>query len=236
MQFWKKLPLSRHELSAYSLFMAASLVGMALVAARIVATRNLSCLYLPWNLFLAWVPLGFALLARALASATPRRIWLLAMVGAGWLLFLPNAPYILTDLMHLARVRPGASAPLWYDLLLHLVVATTGLFLGFASLALMQGVVTRACGRLAGWGFAVVALALSGFGIYVGRFLRWNSWDALIAPGSLLADVADRLLHPLSNPRAYGFSFLCFVFLLLSYLMCFSLPRLRLQPAAEPDA
>ena len=236
MNNWRIPGLSRSELATYGLFMAASAVGLGLVAARIAVTRNLSCLYLPWNLFLAWLPLVFSLVVRRLASGTPRRTWLLMLGGAGWLLFFPNAPYILTDLMHLARVRPGASAPLWFDLLLHLTVATTGLFLGFASLALMQEVVGRACGRLVGWGFAVGSLALSGFGIYVGRFLRWNSWDALIAPTSLTADIAHRLLHPLSNPRAYGFSFLCFVFLLLSYLMCFSLPRLQLQPDAQPDA
>jgi uncharacterized membrane protein len=209
---------------------------MALVAARVLATRNLSCLYLPWNLFLAWVPLGFALLARGLASSTPRRTWLLMLAGAGWLLFFPNAPYILTDLMHLARVRPGSAAPLWYDLLLHLTVAMTGLFVGFASLALMQGLVTRTCGKLAGWAFAVVSLALSGFGIYLGRFLRWNSWDVLRAPVLLFTDIVDRLIHPLSNPRAYGFSVVCFVFLLLTYLMCVSLPRLQLHSGAKPDA
>jgi len=222
--------ISRPELVTYGLFAAASAVGLALVAARAMATRSLSGLYLPWNLFLAWIPLGFALVVRRLALGTPRRgrRWLLALTGAAWLLFFPNAPYILTDLMHLARVRPGASAPLWFDLLLHLTVATTGLFLGFASLAVMQNQVSRWSGKLVGWIFAIVSLALSGFGVYLGRFLRWNSWDVVRAPLPLLGDIAERLLHPWAHPRACGFSLMCFLFLLLSYLMCFSLPRLDL--------
>jgi uncharacterized membrane protein len=216
--------------------MAASVVGMGLLAARAVVTQSLGALYLPWNLFLAWLPLGLALLTRWLALAHPPRRWLLVLTGAAWLLFLPNAPYILTDLIHLTRVRPGPAAPLWFDLLLHLTVATTGLLLGFASLAVMQGLVSRAWGRLAGWGFAVASLALSGLGIYIGRFLRWNSWDVLVAPGPLLADVTQRLANPLSPPRAYGFSSLCFVFLLLTYLMCLHLPRLHVALEAKPDA
>jgi uncharacterized membrane protein len=217
------------------LLATASGIGVALVLARMVVTGFPGFLYLPWNLFLAWIPLGFALLARNLAESRPLGRPPVILCGLGWLLFFPNAPYILTDLIHLARVRPG-SAPFWFDLLLHLIVAMTGLFVGFASLALMQGLVSRAAGRLAGWAFAVVSLALSGFGIYLGRFLRWNSWDVVLAPVSLFSDIANRLAHPLSNPRAYGFSIVCFVFLLMTYLMCFSLPRLSIQHEAEPRA
>jgi len=219
--------------SSVILFALASAIGVALVVARILATGHLTFLYLPWNLVLAWVPFGFALLARRVADSSPPRRLSLGLCGVGWLLFFPNAPYIFTDLMHLVHGHSALHAPLWFDLLLNLLVAMTGFFLGFASLAVMQSLVSRRYGRPVGWLFVVVSLALSGFGVYLGRFLRWNSWDVVRAPMPLLTDIAEQLTHPWAHPRAYGFSMMCFLFLLLSYLMCFSLPRLHFVQEAE---
>lgn len=235
MQLVKMTLLTRPELVTYALFAASSAVAVALVTARMIMTGNLNCLYLPWNLFLAWIPLGLAFATRWLTLNRSRRKWLIAGTGAGWLLFFPNAPYILTDLMHLAQTRPGPTAPLWFDLLLHLLVAITALYLGFASLALIQGMVSRAFGKVVGWEFALVSLALSGFGVYIGRFLRWNSWDVICAPVPLFTDISQRLLHPTSHPRTYGFSMLCFLLLVLTYLMCFSLPRLQIVEDTSPS-
>ena len=81
--------------------------------------------------------------------------------------------------------------------------------------------------------FVLGVFAVTGLGIYIGRFLRWNSWDVVRAPLPLLTDIAEQLTHPWAHPRAYGFSLMCFLFLLLSYLMCFSLPRLHLTPETE---
>lgn len=236
-------------------FLIASAAGVTLVATRWVVTGRGAYLYLPWNLFLAWVPLGFALLTVRLLGAPPRRgpgrpdpvaagaarlQWpgrrvLAVLVGLGWLLFLPNAPYILTDLIHLAQPRSGVGAPLWFDLLVHLLFALTGLLIGYASLALVQDAVTRLHGRLAGWGFASLALALAAFGIYIGRFLRWNSWDILRSPLSLLGDVAQRLVDPLRHPRTYGFTVVCFLLLWLGYLMCHGLVSLGRSTAGGDD-
>jgi uncharacterized membrane protein len=95
------------------------------------------------------------------------------------------------------------------------------------SLALMQGLVSQTHGKRAGWIFVVMALALAGFGVYLGRFLRWNSWDALLSPVSLLADILSHFATPWRHLRSWGFTFVCFMFLLLNYLMCWSLTRLR---------
>jgi len=134
---------------------------------------------------------------------------------AAWILFLPNAPYIATDFVHLA---PSPPVPLWFDVALILSCAATGLLLGFSSVAEVQAVITRSSGRATGWGVAVGALLLSGFGIYLGRFLRWNSWDALVRPKELARYVAPRASHPLSHPRTFAVTLIYGVGLVLGYV------------------
>lgn len=145
------------------------------------------------------------------------------MAAAGWLLFFPNAPYILTDLAHVTEWRTSRSVPPWFDLQLHVLFAVTGLLLGFASLRIMHELVRRFWGTTAGWLFSVISLGLAGFGVYLGRFLRWNSWDLVRSPVSLLGDVAQQLVDPLRQPRTFGFTALFFLCLVLSYLMCAAL-------------
>ena len=81
----------------------------------------------------------------------------------------------------------------------------------------MQRVIARKLSQLAGSIFAAAALVLSGFGIYLGRVLRWNSWDAVSSPLELLADIADRVLNPLSHPQTMGVTVVYGVSLLLGY-------------------
>lgn len=180
------------------LTLAALLGGWvaALLAARIWATGSPFGLFLAWNLVLAAVPL---VASTALVALDRRRAsWALRLsVGAVWLAFLPNAPYLLTDLVHL-RVRPGA--PFWYDLALLLSAAGVGLLSGYVALADVQGVLARRWGRAAGWAAAVGALFLSAFGVYLGRVLRWNSWDVVMAPGRVLRGLAGHLAHPFADP------------------------------------
>jgi uncharacterized membrane protein len=213
-------------------YAAASAAGLALLAMRRVVTGHVTFYYLPWNLALAWIPFGLALMTLWLVESRSPRRWLLPLCGGAWLLFFPNAPYLCTDLVHLVRLRPVLSAPLWFDLLVNLTFAVTGLMLGFGSLAIMQRLVTRARGRLAGWLFALTALALAGFGVYLGRFLRWSSWDALFSPLAVLADVAGPVIAPFEHLRAWGFSAVCALFLLLGYLMCQALSLLQPEATA----
>jgi uncharacterized membrane protein len=150
----------------------ASLLSCFLLALRIALVGQFRQLYLVWNLFLAWMPLFFALTAVCLAHTRPQHRWWFLSAAAAWLLFFPNAPYILTDLIHLG---PKTHSRYWTDLVLILLFALIGLVLGFLPLFLMQRLVARRYGWPAGWLFVGVVAALSGFGIYAGRFLRWNS-------------------------------------------------------------
>jgi len=111
-----------------------------------------------------------------------------------WLLFFPNAPYILTDLQHLGY--PKENIPLWFDMLLLIWFAWTGLLLGVVSMFMMQDIVRRQFGRLAGWGFVFAAGVLCSLGIYIGRFLRWNSWDMFFNPLERLHDFMYYASHP----------------------------------------
>ena len=142
-------------------------------------------------------------------------------LGVVWLLFLPNAPYLLTDLVHLGPVR---EAPFWFDVLLLASFAINGLLLGFAALAMVQQVVVRRFGSRWGWALALGALGLCGYGIYLGRFLRWNSWDALDSPGMLVRQVST-LTDPLSQPTAVVVSLLFGSLLVLCYLVTLTTAR-----------
>ena len=195
----------------------ASLYSLALYAGRALFTGS-PMVYsnLVWNLFLAWVPYGFSMLAFGLFSISPRGWLFLSPIGILWLLFFPNAPYILTDFFHL-DTRPGV--PLWFDILLLVVFSWTGIFLAMASLRTMQRVVQAYLGRWIGWLFSLAALSLSAVGIYLGRFERWNSWDVLSQPDHIVKDVLRPLLNPQAGDRFFGVSILFAVFLLICYLV-----------------
>ncbi len=170
-------------------------------------------LFLNWNLFLAIIPwLLSTLMVIKPALQRFKRVTLLIMVV--WLLFFPNAPYILTDLFHL-RLR--SSMPVWFDLILILSFAWTGLMFGLLSLwdieQVLQQQVKRKWIRLV----PVVLLFLSAFGIYIGRYLRWNSWDVVSEPLGLMYDVGHRVAFPLDHPRTWGMTLLMGAFLNLIY-------------------
>ena len=115
------------------------------------------------------------------------------LLGAAWLAFFPNAPYLVTDLIHL---RTRAFVPVWYDAIMVFAFALTGLCLAFLSLWLVHRLVERRLGKAAGWLFVAVVAGLSGFGVYLGRYPRWNSWDVVTRPGELMADVAAHVQRP----------------------------------------
>jgi uncharacterized membrane protein len=181
----------------------------ALLALRAWRAHNATYFFLVWNLFLAAIPFAAALLFERARS------WIgQAITFVVWLLFLPNAPYIITDFIHL-RDRPPV--PLWYDSLLLLSAAGTGLLLGYGSVIIVQRVIERRRGARTGWLAAGVALILSAFGIYLGRFVRFNSWEVVTDPMPLFADVAHRLMNPMQHPKTFAVTALYGVALLLGY-------------------
>jgi uncharacterized membrane protein len=206
----------------------ASAASVALVVARILWTGRLGYSFLVWNLFLAWLPMLFALLASEKYQSTSGRDWRFLGLAGAWLLFFPNAPYIFTDLIHLTtRYYPH----FWVDLSLILLCALTGMVLGFVSLYLMQSVVERMFGRTTSWLFIAAIAALSGFGIYLGRFMRFNSWDVLFKPRQLYHGIGNWVADPLANSTSLAFPLLFGTFLFITYLMLYALTHLQPAPA-----
>ena len=168
-----------------------------MILARAAETGSNGYRFLVWNLFLAWVPF---LVALALYDANRRgtsRAWQIGL-GLAWLLFLPNAPYIVTDFLHVGVI---VGAPIWFDAALVAAFAATGVMLGLGSLLLVQSVVSRACGELWGWLMLAPLLGLCSVGIALGRVYRFNSWDALSQPDAVLGVVVDGLADPASAAR-----------------------------------
>lgn len=198
------------------LFLLATLGCAALIAVRYALTGRYAFFFLLWNLALAWVPYGIALFVDATERRGRLRAGVYGAALAGWLLFLPNAPYILTDLVHLGA-RPDI--PLWYDLVLLLLSGWTGLLLGFASLRMVERSLCRRFGVGTARAGVVAALVLSGFGVYLGRFLRWNSWDVITNFGGLMRDIAAIVLNPFAHVQPVAATALFSGFLLLAYAL-----------------
>jgi uncharacterized membrane protein len=151
-------------------------------------------LFLNWNLALAFVPYY---ISRQLIRNVGwiERSLLFRPLFLCWLLFLPNTFYICTDLFHL---KQRAGIPLWFDLALLFSFAWNGLLLGLLALRRMEQVVGGRWGLRRRSFFTVPVLALCSVGIYIGRYLRYNSWDVLLAPGELAQDIAWLFLHPVA--------------------------------------
>jgi len=198
-----------------------------MLAARIWYSGYITYRFLQWNLLLAWIPLFCALGLWALQrSRFPGANLLSGVAFLCWLAFFPNAPYIVTDLLHLTERN---NVPLWYDLLLIFSYAWNGLVVGFTSLWIVQAVIAARWGSWLSWLIVAGTLAVSGFGIYLGRFLRWNSWDVLLNPHSLATDIFLQVTNPLAHPRTVVMTLLFSTFLTLAYLTFSLLGQARWQ-------
>lgn len=214
-------------LAAHSFYALAlsSVLAYALLTFRIARLDSPSYAWFAWNLFLAWVPYGASLLVARLVLSGGARPWrALPLVGV-WLAFLPNAPYLITDFMHI-RARPDMPWLFWYDIMMMAIFAWTGSILGAVSLGGMQRLVARHWGRATSWCFVLVVAGLCGVGIYLGRFQRWNSWDLLLNPRSVARDLLGPLLDPLAHLRPLAISALFATFFLISYLTLAARPNI----------
>lgn len=201
--------------SFYPLLLS-SLMACSFFAFRVFysGTNNYSNL-LP-NLFLAWIPYIFSVLAASTYRLHPKRWWNIFLFGLFWLIFFPNAPYMVTDFYHL---DPRPPVPLWFDISLIAIFAFTGCFLAIASLRSIHLIIERFLGKIVGWLFALLTLGLGSLGVYLGRFSRFNSWDLLLRPKSIFRDIAYNLLNPLDNLGFIGFTLMFTSLLLVFYLM-----------------
>lgn len=180
---------------------------------RLQWSGSLFYIFLGWNLFLAWIPFLCSILLIE-ARSNNRSKYIQAFLFLVWLIFFPNSPYIITDLFHL---KQKFGIPLWFDLILILTFAWNGLLLGFASLFEIQRFLKKYFSSNIVHSFVAALMVLCSFGIYLGRYPRWNSWDIVSNPLNLFTDIFDMLIHPLNNTRMVGVTFFFSLFLIGSY-------------------
>jgi len=228
---------SRRTLLALLALLFATAVCVALLLARAIYAKQLLYQFLPGNLILAWIPLIFALAVYSLRARGSRHWLLLGACAFVWFVFYPNAPYLITDLIHL---KTRAPVPHWFDIILFMSFAWTGLLLGYLSLYLMQEVVRNWLGRAWAWQFAIGMLALGALGVFLGRFWRWNSWEVATHPFGLASD-ALRRLSGMALGEAAAFAATFFAFSALIYATLYTITHLhghiesRESTAAQSD-
>ena len=218
---------NRHNIAVFVLINTACLMCIALVVARVAYTDSRRHLGLVWNLFLAWIPFILSYFTHVISW---RRNWLylvLPITAFLWLIFYPNAPYMLTDLQDLAREAGGA--PLWYDVIIVVWCSWTGMLLGIISLYLMQDIIVRTVSRAAGWIFVFAISSLSSFGMYIGRFVRLNSWDILQDPAETAMEILGIVVDP--SIRLAAFTLLYTFFFLFVFLLLYSFSHMLREQA-----
>ncbi len=184
--------------AAERLALTPALLLVGLFGARVWWTGDGLYSFLIFNVALAGIPAALALLSARLYARRARGAALVTL--ALWLLFLPNAPYVLTDFVHL---RERAPVPLWFDVALLGAAALAGLALGAVSLARVHAIAAHALGRRAALAVLLGASLASGYGIYLGRFARLQSWDVALHPLSVLASATPPFAHPALHWRAW---------------------------------
>lgn len=204
-------PYSRRFVKALGLL---SLLTVALLAIRILVTGSWRYWFIPENLLLAWLPLVLSWLLLKRLKKTRWLTWRNLLLTFLWLVFLPNSWYVLTDFVH---VYPTGEISHFYDIALMTMLVSCGFILGFASLYMVHRRLIKPFGLRTSHILVGVIILISSFAIYMGRDLRWNSWDLVASPGELIFDISDRIIDPFGHPRAVSLTGLLFVVLATQY-------------------
>ena len=222
---------NRYSIAVFVLLNLACLIVILLVAARVAYSDTGRHSGLVWNLFLAWIPFMLAYFAHLVSWKRSTLYFVIPVIAFLWLIFFPNAPYMLTDLQDLAR--RSFDAPLWYDVIIVVWASWTGMLLGVISLYLMQDIIIRTFGRVPGWVFVFAISALSSFGIYIGRFVRLNSWDILQNPTEVGQQILGLVIDP--SMRLAAFTILYTIFFLFVFLLLYSFSHMLTEQTSPVD-
>ena len=152
----------------------ASVFAVVLDIARVGISQKINFAFLIWNLFLAWIPYT---LATFLDKNTSKKKFIAIFIP--WLLFFPNAAYLVTDILHVDNRPP---IPLWYDSLIFFIFAWLGVMLAAIALLRVHTYLEYFYGKVKSTVSIFLIALVTAFGIYLGRFDRLNSWDAILNP------------------------------------------------------
>lgn len=193
---------------------AMSAVGSVFFVIWALQNHSTYHVYLLWNLFLAWIPFGLSVWLLNVLRVQRWRSWLPLAITVAWLAFLPNTFYMLTDYIHLQDVE---SKDMVFDAVMFSTVIAAGVSLGFASLAIVHNQLRARFSHQTSWRIVGIVLFLVSFAIYIGRELRWNSWDIIINPAGILFDLSEILLRPTAHPQVFITTATFFVLLTALY-------------------
>lgn len=202
----------KNNSSHYVLLGLTSLLCILLLVFRFYISENFNYRFLIWNLILAWIPLFFS--HKIKYENNQKNKWYMLILCVSWLVFFPNAPYIITDLIHL---KPKPGIPLWFDLLLIITFVWNGLLIGFISLMQIHQTILTKFSQKNCWGIISFILLLSGYGIYLGRFQRLNSWYIITHPFSLFSQIVRNFQSYDNLIRTFSVTFSFGIFLMISY-------------------
>ncbi len=204
-----------------------------LILVRCVVSNTFNYVFLFWNLLLALIPVAISNWALQNDNWQKWKIIKLLIFGT-WLIFLPNAPYVITDFFHLSKRPP---IPLYFDTILLFMCAFTGIVFYIIAVKQMEILWRRYYKFNIIW-FYFSAFCLTSFGIYLGRYLRFNSWELLTNPLSLFYEILHRLVYPLQHPKTWGVTMLFSILLLLVYKLTENLLQIintHLQSVTETE-
>jgi uncharacterized membrane protein len=203
--------LIQTKFKTLSLITIALTFSVIILMIRMKLNKSFFFLFLIWNVFLAIIPYAITMYLSTKPNLSKLKFmfWFL-----GWLAFLPNAPYIVTDLIHL---RSGNANLLWLDILVVLSFALSGIFLFYLSISEMQNLVSHQFKKAPVNALTTIILFLCGFGVYLGRFLRYNSWEIISDPKYLILDVVNILITPFQNTEAWLFTLGFGTFLIVGF-------------------
>lgn len=197
-----------------------------LLGIRFLYTGKFNYIFLLWNIFLAWIPYMISGYFRKIVYHS---YWKKILVLGCWLLFFPNALYIVTDLIHL---EIESSVPKWFDVILLFSCSIVSLMMAFVSLYRLETSLLKLFKYHVVEKIIAVTLFLGSFGVYLGRFMRWNSWDILRKPMPLSEEVFSQVIFPFSHLRTWGITLILTTLFYLLYISIKTLPR-ALQKAAN---
>lgn len=182
---------------------------------RIVLFGKLSFIYILWNIFLALIPFVISIILLNYSEKNKLNKTFFVIGGIVWIIFLPNAPYIVTDLIHLGVVR---GVPVLYDSILLFTSAFVGVFLGLSSIYNIEKILLSKYSREITQVIIIVILGLTSFGMYIGRSFRFNSWDVFVSPLSFTSKLFDIFSVTSNHIETFSYMVLFFAFLYISYL------------------
>lgn len=182
---------------------------------RIILFGNNAFVYIFWNLFLAFVPffISSILLLNTDKKNIIKPLFIIGFIL--WILFLPNAPYVVTDFIHLGRIR---AVPVMYDMFLLFAAAYSSLLLGLYSISHMEKMLLLKFTKKITNILILIIILFTSFGVYLGRFLRFNSWDFFISHNSLVKSIWKIFTESNGYANVFGYTLLFFIFIYVSYL------------------